>query len=612
MSRNQIRAGQLITTFGPGAMVDLPEDSVIIAGLDEWVYRPDTLCLVQEPRLAAKAAKILRYNVPDYKGVSVELRLPPPAVELLFEKGETTPGVDGKVFPLWYIVQKVELSPAKLRRRRLVMDGQLSRGRYRDSDGKSCSVVPMRFVRACSRGHVGDINWREFVHKGPTLCQEDLWMEERGSTADLSDTYIVCECGATRGMNEATEKGALGKCDGNRPWLSDSEGVCTELNRLLVRTASNAYFPQMLSVISIPDSMSKIEEVVLELWAGYLCKVTSLEGLVALRGMVPVLNTRLEGLADGDVYRVIERIKSGESLGGTARPVKEIEIEALSKETASKGKLVPQGDFFVRELPKPRWEHPILNGVEKICEIHRLREVVALLGFSRFEPITTGIAGEFDLNVRIAPIARDYKWVPTIENRGEGVFIRVSADAINRWMDKPRVQERDKRLRESYDQWQSEHPSPSATGMPGLPYVMLHSLSHLLLTTICLECGYPLSALRERVYAPDGSGALMDQYGILIYTASSGAEGTLGGLVHSARDIRKHLLRALEHGKLCSNDPVCSTRGGQRGGVDRIAGSACHGCLYISETSCERFNQYLDRALVVSTIERCGCEFFDV
>ena len=38
--------------------------------------------------------------------------------------------------------------------------------------------------------------------------------------------------------------------------------------------------------------------------------------------------------------------------------------------------------------------------------------------------------------------------------------------------------------------------------------------------------------------------------------------------------------------------------------------SACHGCLYISETSCEQFNRYLDRSLVVSTIERLGCEFF--
>jgi hypothetical protein len=34
----------------------------------------------------------------------------------------------------------------------------------------------------------------------------------------------------------------------------------------------------------------------------------------------------------------------------------------------------------------------------------------------------------------------------------------------------------------------------------------------------------------------------------------------------------------------------------------RTEGAACHGCLYIAECSCERFNRYLDRALVVPTI----------
>ena len=34
----------------------------------------------------------------------------------------------------------------------------------------------------------------------------------------------------------------------------------------------------------------------------------------------------------------------------------------------------------------------------------------------------------------------------------------------------------------------------------------------------------------------------------------------------------------------------------------RLEGAACHGCLYIAECSCERFNRFLDRALVVPTI----------
>jgi hypothetical protein len=119
--------------------------------------------------------------------------------------------------------------------------------------------------------------------------------------------------------------------------------------------------------------------------------------------------------------------------------------------------------------------------------------------------------------------------------------------------------------------------------------------------------------LRERIYAPVAGGSDMsDCYGILIFTGSSDAQGTLGGLVHAARDLKRHLIRACQLGSLCSNDPVCSSHTPGQGSVEQLSGSACHGCLYISETSCEQFNRYLDRSLVVSTIDRLGCQFFDI
>ena len=138
---------------------------------------------------------------------------------------------------------------------------------------------------------------------------------------------------------------------------------------------------------------------------------------------------------------------------------------------------------------------------------------------------------------------------------------------------------------------------------------MLHSLAHLLLTAISLECGYPASSLRERVYVP-GPGSATDGYGILIYTGSSDAEGTLGGLVMAGREIRRHVRRALESGELCSNDPICAHHAPSRHDGQQLLGSACHGCLLIAETSCEQRNEFLDRALVVPTVEAIGAEFF--
>src|ERR1700688_4632172 len=117
----------------------------------------------------------------------------------------------------------------------------------------------------------------------------------------------------------------------------------------------------------------------------------------------------------------------------------------------------------------------------------------------------------------------------------------------------------------------------------GAPYMMLHSLAHLLITQVSLECGYSSSAIRERVYAGEAG------YGILLYTGSPDSEGTLGGLVEIGRKIDQHLRNAIELGRLCSNDPVCAQHSAKQPLEERfLLGAACHGCLLISETSCER------------------------
>ena len=153
----------------------------------------------------------------------------------------------------------------------------------------------------------------------------------------------------------------------------------------------------------------------------------------------------------------------------------------------------------------------------------------------------------------------DTDWFPAIEIKGEGVFISFKPEAINTWLQRKAVQEREKDLLKGFKLWQSRKElklegnddKPQFT-FPGMAYIMLHTLSHLLITSISLECGYSASAIRERVYAGDSG------YGILLYTGSSGSEGTLGGLIQIGRKLEHHLTTALESGRLCSNDPVCA------------------------------------------------------
>ena len=98
--------------------------------------------------------------------------------------------------------------------------------------------------------------------------------------------------------------------------------------------------------------------------------------------------------------------------------------------------------------------------------------------------------------------------------------------------------------------------------------------------------------------------------GLLIYTATPGADGTNGGLVRQGRSerLREVLLAALQNAAWCSSDPLCIEFRGQ--GTDALNLAACHSCCLVSETSCEYRNTLLDRALVVGLPGRPEAGYF--
>lgn len=131
------------------------------------------------------------------------------------------------------------------------------------------------------------------------------------------------------------------------------------------------------------------------------------------------------------------------------------------------------------------------------------------------------------------------------------------------------------------------------------------------MTEVALDCGYPASALKERIYVPPRDMNDRPQAGILVYTASAGMQGTLGGLVGVTGRFARVLRSALERLALCSGDPVCADHEPGTADEDRaLHGAACHGCLLVAETSCESRNLHLDRSLLVDTVGAEGAGFF--
>ena len=586
----QIRRSQVITTYGPGALIDLPKHSAIVGGLDKWPSE-SKLEEIDEPRLSRKLQMVLG-------GGSLPRLYAPPAPSNV--PGEVI-GIGGWRFPEWFVVLEAPAAGERQRSRRLVHRKALERGRFEGKD-----VVATRFVRACPKGHVDDIDWYAFVHGPENNCRRQLWLDESGTSGDLSDLTVRCECGQKRGMDEAKDIGAkpLGTCQGTRPWLGkNANESCDQPSRLLIRTASNAYFPQVMSVLSLPDRVSDIENVVSELWA-YLQIVDGPAALEVIKRM-PQVADGLAPFSDDEVIKAIEQRKNSSA---SERPVKQVELEALMAVPEGFGDDIPiDPDFHARRLPDRVWRRSDqFGGIKAVIQVHRLREVLALVGFTRFEAVMPDIHGEYETDVELAQIAQEPSWFPAVENRGEGVFLQLSADAIRTWRNRSSVQDRIGALAEGHQQWAQQRDIQRQ--FPDGPYVLLHTLSHLLLQSLAMRCGYPATSIRERVYVDDEA----EHYGLLLYTASPDAEGTLGGLVQQAQYIEDHLAQALRMGGLCSNDPVCAQHSpGQSMEKRWLHGAACHGCALVAETSCEMRNDYLDRALVVPVLGVEGAAFFD-
>ena len=619
----QARRSQLLLGAGPGSLVDLVDDAVIVGGLDAWRYRREQDGFIAEPRLQAKAQALL-HGMPWWTHTDVRLRLPPEC-----DSDQPTPGVGIGVgrFPKWFTCQNPEcrsIVPLK------ALDRPAMRKHTCRYDKKANHpVVPIRFVSACPQGHVQDIDWQWFVHgerRGEELGSKRAWcnrvpganrpndplgeewtaslyMLQVGTTGDLADFVVGCRrCGRQRGLQDLAQQNILGPCLGNRPWLGFNarEPGCREQAKLLTRTASNAYFPNPISVLSIPDPSLELRRAVESVWD--FVKVATAETLAVFR-QLPLVRGALGEFSDAAVVAEIERRRLGLPL--PSGPIRETEWRALTAARADSPGDHPGPDerWFARRI------QPTMPAfIDRVVLVKHLTEVRAQVGFTRIEPITGDAEGEYALDVRTAPLAQYADWLPAVEILGEGVFLGFDGAALDRWVDpgrNPAVRRRAEQFARGFLQLNASRTRPIP--FSGVRLVMLHTLSHLLINRISLECGYAASSIRERLYCATESGPdgveRTTRAGILLYTGSPGSEGSLGGLVEVGRNVAHHLRKAAEMALLCSNDPVCSQHNPDDDQEGRHReGAACHGCVLIGEPSCERMNQDLDRSLVVPTV----------
>lgn len=598
--QGEIRQSQIVTTFGPGAMVDLIDDAVLMGGLDLWSMGPQGGTRITEPRLRARVVHSLRAQGAEEDRVELSVDAPfraPPAGD----GNSPDPGLGIKAFefPRWFVCQSCH---ALVRKDQLDYKGKVYRhaclGRTQGH------ATPVRFVATCRRGHLSDFPWIVFVHDKVPLCAHPQLELTEGSSGDFSEVVVRCNsCDRQRRLSEAKVEASMPPCTRRRPWLgADSQDdECSERQALMVRTASNSYFAQVMSALTIPDAKDP-HAIRVQPHMQLLAPATA-DNIGMIRQLYAQALAPIADLSDQQLLGSLELARKGSPSAGLFLRTPEYR-RFMSESLEQSGELPQEGDRFFARRAELGALPPQLD---RVVLAKKLREVRALIGFTRLEAATPNLQGEFDLGVEPARISRYCDWLPATEIYGEGVFLAFSEPAVAAWEQRPEVVARDRELADGYQRWAATLRLPEGRRPPPYPgarFYMLHTLSHMLITAVSLDCGYSASAIRERIYCST-PGDEEPMAGILLSTGTAGSEGTLGGLVEQGRRILHHLERAWELGTLCSSDPVCAHHSPRADYAERyLSGAACHGCLYIAECSCERFNQYLDRALVVPVIGR--------
>lgn len=602
------------------------------AGLDHWFDRePDTgLAEIDE-------GDFVRHEWRLEQALGVDsFRLPPDYRRHRGSaEGESNPNAYIKLpalrFPSWYNCTRnkcglLKRFPRTIQQRRVTCP-DCSDG----SRGPRMEQVP--FVAVCDAGHIQDFPWREWAHGSASpSCDKPLRLRSSGGST-LLNTWVTCDCGEakrslgriTTGMQEEDttflsrqldDSDEPYLCQGHEPWNDRERAV--DCSRPLLggrREASNIYYAHTRSSIYLPRAEGGPEAEILEKLdesplAGLLERLADASGgkqSIDFEIFWASANELLSTFSKDQVESAFEAWQSEDEDDAELEADDEQSFRRQEFETLITGR--DQQDLVVRAKDVGAYGADLETFFSTINRVPRLRETRAFTGFSRVYPESSATLPERKNQLwREDPPARE--WLPAYIVRGEGIFLSLREERLTEWESKPDVQSRVAPLAATYEDVRKSRRLSERSISPR--FVLVHTLAHLLINQLTFECGYSSASLRERLFFSSED----DEHqmaGVLIYTAAGDADGTMGGLVRMGRpgNLEPVIQKALAEAEWCSADPVCMEAGRSGGqGPDSCNLAACHNCGLLPETSCEEFNRFLDRGLVVGTEKDPGLGFF--
>lgn len=589
-----IRPSQYITTYGPGAILEGPNGPRVINNIAQsgiLNYKSLDQLEIVDQRLSESLLQ----------GAGI-IRLPTNA-EL--QVAESRAIYETKQFPEWSLCIKKKHN--KLYRYNFSRQiGCPDCGRFHNSfEGwQKSRREAIRFVVACPKGHLDDVNWGGLVKHKKKPCYPDYLIWKGGGGA-LKNVTIVCpDCDGE--FNLGTAYAAELDCTGRYPEMGNDRPGCDEPARMMQRGASNLRVGDIISSLTIPNRDTRLHQLLAHssiINLIYTSEINSKEELL----------TKIKALVDRrrvqqNIYDEISRYDNYAILNAIADVCEPIDVQneldyRVAEFNALQIAATRGAPLQVSSTPGSPPQFEVVrqdiktfagpNGrMLRITPVSRLRVVMVQTGYRRLDLVNGDI---------VSTVYHDgiKDWYPGVETFGEGIFIDLAPSeeiGIGHFA----------MSGQDYENWLKAFEDPDQYGVESgvvepeqlhPVFVWWHTLAHRLISSLSVDSGYSSASIRERVFIKFEDNKVSG--GVLLYTTQPGGDGTLGGLIGLVPEFNRVLNRVFRNVHTCSNDPLC---GEEKFAPKKLNGAACYVCQFVSETSCEHRNMLLDRNLLMENL----------
>lgn len=688
----EIRTSQTIHTYGPGAIADFPELSVLILSHDipqkgiigedghynNAVYWGENFespaNRIEDDRLA------IAFNVECFVSAPTSDSVNKSKIQSVRFPSILQCPATGQLFDVRELEQNEDIYTDRRNRAGKNVDETFTG--FDSPNFNNRKLIPVRFIIATESGHLDDFPFDWYIHTRLKLYDEigkgnKLYLKSSGSSATLKNIKLESRHRSTNqvlgsitlekifdqedtfvDLKEPVEdymsyvKNKLPK-----PWYGRNSKITTSSGkqikdfrkfhinnlsyppysiddssdekkrqlskypRTLLRGAGNLYFPIVYKGISLPKngySPGLPEDFVLRFKKAIDSWDDFIDNKQDVDEYIPLLKKTFDKRFQDLPYKIDEVLDYAEKYFENSKEEKvQFTTQQLRKQEfdcfLNENVISKKNEWYdSRIMVGSHYKLGLPNLIEKVVLLDKIKELKIFRGFTRIKPLmfedlifdspekVTGRRKAELERIQDPRSESSTNTLPCTEVRGEGIFIKFNDLILNEWENKTEVKERFKIIQENNNNYRASYglePDEVLTAR----YIFLHTLSHILINELSIECGYGSSSLSEIIYS--GNTEEPNMNGILIYTSTSDSEGTLGGLVEKGEPtfLSNVFEKAIGKASWCSSDPLCLDNTSGKGFMGVNLG-ACHSCCLLPETSCCNMNKFLDRGMLIGTL----------